>query len=107
MNGAMRDVDELKDLGLPIWAQFIRSRGAAKSTLGELNVPVEMGGATINPGDIIVMDTDGVTCVAQESLDGVLEKAEARLEREEAMRQRLLQGEISLDIHGLRKLFES
>ena len=107
MNGAMRDVDELKDLGLPIWSQFIRSTGATKTGVGELNVAVTMGGTTIKSNDIIVMDSDGATCVPQERLDEVLEKAEERLEREEALRTKLLKGETSYDIYDLRSLVES
>lgn len=107
MNGAVRDVDELKDLGLPVWSQFIRAKGTTKTTVGDLNVPVTMGGTTINPGDIIVMDSDGATCVPQEKLEEVLENSEARLEREETMRAKLLKGETSYDIYGLSKLFES
>lgn len=106
MNGAIRDVDELKELGLPIWSQFIRAKGATKTTVGELNVSVEMGGTTINPNDIIIMDTDGATCVPQERLDEVLAKSEARFEDEEATRAKLLKGELTLDTHGLRKLIE-
>jgi len=107
MNGAVRDVDELIDLGLPIWSQFVRAKGATKTTVGSLNTPVDMGGTTINSGDIIIMDSDGATCVPQERLDEVLEKSEARLEKEATMRSKLHNGEISYDIHGLRKIVES
>lgn len=107
MNGAVRDVDELKELGLPVWSSFIRAKGAIKTTVGKLNVPVTMGGTTINPADIIVMDTDGATCVPQERLEEVLEKSEARLEREATMRAKLHNGEMSYDIHRLRELVES
>ncbi len=106
LNGAMRDVEELRELGLPIWAEFIRAKGATKTKVGGLNVAVEMGGTFIQSADIIIMDSDGATCVPIERLNGVLKKAETRLEREAAMRARLLKGEISFDIHGLRELIE-
>ena len=102
----MRDVDELKEISLPIWAQFIRAQGATKTAVGALNAPVEIGGTVVHSKDIIIMDRDGATCVPLDQIDDVLEKAEARLEREVAMRKRLLQGEMSFDIHGLRKLVE-
>ncbi|MEZ4630701.1 MAG: 4-carboxy-4-hydroxy-2-oxoadipate aldolase/oxaloacetate decarboxylase [Deinococcales bacterium] len=107
LNGAMRDVDELKTLGLPIWAEFIRARGATKDNIGALNVPVTMGGTVINPGDILVLDSDGATCVPLADAEAVLAKAEERQVREEKMRSRLLKGEISFDIHGLRCLVEA
>ncbi len=65
-----------------------------------------MGGTTIKPNDIIIIDSDGATCVAQERLNEVLAKAEERLEREESMRARLLKGELSFDIQGLRSVVE-
>ena len=47
VDAAVRDVEELRGLGLPIWARWVRVRGAAKSIPGELNVPVVVGGAMI------------------------------------------------------------
>lgn len=44
VDGAVRDVEELVKLGLPIWARFIRVKGATKSVIGELNKPVWVGG---------------------------------------------------------------
>src|SRR4029077_642915 len=60
IDAAVRDVEELAEMGLPIWARWIRVQGAVKETAGELDVPVVVGGATINPGDIVVADADGV-----------------------------------------------
>ncbi|HEX7003640.1 MAG TPA: 4-carboxy-4-hydroxy-2-oxoadipate aldolase/oxaloacetate decarboxylase [Trueperaceae bacterium] len=105
-NGAMRDVEELEQMGLPIWSRFIRAKGATKKVPGALDVPVVLGGTTIEPGDVIVLDADGATCVPEARLDEVLEKSEARLERETAMRKRLQDGEMSIDIHGLREAVE-
>ena len=67
-----------------------------------INIPVTVGETEINSGDIIVLDADGAVCVQQARLADVLEKSEARLEREARMRARLEAGEISYDIHGLR-----
>jgi 4-hydroxy-4-methyl-2-oxoglutarate aldolase len=106
LNGAIRDTDELKEIGLPIWAAFIRVKGATKTGIGALNIPVEMGGMTIHPGDILILDSDGATCVASGKLEDVLAKAETRLEQEATMREKLLKGEISYDLHGLRKVVE-
>lgn len=101
-NGSVRDVDELRDLGLPIWSPFVRARGATKQEVGHLDVPVVIGGATIRPADVVVLDSDGATCVPTERTGEVLEAAEARLDRETRMRGRLEAGEFSYDIHGLR-----
>lgn len=106
VDAAVRDVEELVALGLPIWTRYIRVKGATKTEIGQLNTPVTVGGTAINPGDIVVLDSDGAVCVEQERLEDVLAKAEARLAKEAHLRARLQAGETSYDIHGLREYVE-
>jgi len=106
VDAAIRDVEELVELGLPIWTRFVRVKGATKTKLGELNVPITVGGTQISPSDILVLDTDGGVCVKRERVDEVLQASEARFEKETRMREKLQAGEISYDIHGLRSIFE-
>ena len=49
VDGAIRDLDELRAIGLPIWARWVRAQGATKGVVGALDVPVVVGGATIAP----------------------------------------------------------
>lgn len=107
LNGALRDFEELVALGLPIWTQFVRLRGATKSEVGRLNAPVAMGGNIIYPGDIVVMDGDGAMTVRPSRLDEILEKAEARAAKEDVLRQRYKNGERSYDMRGMRELVEA
>jgi len=106
VDAAVRDVEELVELGLPIWTRFIRVKGATKTKVGELNVPITIGGAQISPSDILVLDMDGGVCVKRERFDEVLQASEARFEKEARMRERLQAGEMSYDIHGLREVVE-
>lgn len=102
-NGSVRDVETLVEMGLPIWTQFVRVRGATKTTVGQLNVPVAMGGNIIYPGDIVLMDADGAITVRPSRLDEVLVQAEARATNEEIIRQRYKNGERSFDSRGMRE----
>lgn len=106
VDAAVRDVEELVELGLPIWTRFIRVKGATKTKVGELNVAVSVGGAQISPSDILVLDTDGGVCVRRERATEVLQASEARFEKEVHMRDKLVAGEISYDLHGLREFVE-
>ena len=106
VDAAIRDMEELIELGLPIWTHFVRVKGATKTKIGELNVPVTVGGTQISPADILVLDTDGGVCVQRERVDEVLQASETRFEKEAHMRERLQAGEISYDIHGLREVVE-
>jgi 4-hydroxy-4-methyl-2-oxoglutarate aldolase len=106
IDASVRDAQELQELGLPIWARWIRVRGATKTQVGTINEPVEVGGSVINPGDIVVLDADGAVVIAVEQAAQVLEASEARQKREDGLRKKLQVGELSYDLHGLRSLVE-
>ena len=106
VDASVRDVSELIELGLPIWSHFIRVKGATKTKIGELNGVVTVGGMQIVTGDVVVMDVDGAVCIQQERVDDVLKASEERLEKEAALRKKLLAGQISYDLHGLRATVE-
>jgi len=106
VDGAVRDVDELVGIGLPIWARWVRARGAGKGQIGELDVSVVVGGAEIRPGDLVVLDCDGAVALPAERADEVLRLALEREEHERAMRARYAAGELSYDVQGLRGLVE-
>jgi 4-hydroxy-4-methyl-2-oxoglutarate aldolase len=102
VDASIRDHDQLVELGLPVWARWVRVRGATKQIVGELDVPVTVGGATIRPGDVLVLDRDGVAVVERERVDDVLAASREREERELVKRGRLEAGELSWEIDGLR-----
>jgi 4-hydroxy-4-methyl-2-oxoglutarate aldolase len=106
VDAAVRDTDELVELGLPIWTRFIRVKGATKAKVGQLNVTVSVGGTQISPSDILVLDTDGGICVRRERIAEVLQASAARFEKEARLREKLIAGEISYDLHGLRDVVE-
>ena len=106
VDAAVRDVEELVKLGLPIWTRFIRVKGATKSKVGELNIAVSVGGTRISLGDVVVLDTDGGVCVKRERAEEVLKASEARFEKETRLREKLAAGEISYNLHGLREVVE-
>ncbi len=65
-----------------------------------------MGGTTIAPGDIVVLDADGAVVVASQDAARVLEAGLARQEREANLRPKLQAGALSYDLHGLRSRVE-
>ncbi|MGH2844207.1 MAG: RraA family protein [Solirubrobacteraceae bacterium] len=106
VDAAIRDLEELRALGLPIWARYVRVQGAAKAVAGDLNGPVTVGGALINPGDVLVLDADGVAVVAAGRVDEVLAAALAREQKERLKRARMEAGEHSYELDGLRAVLE-
>jgi 4-hydroxy-4-methyl-2-oxoglutarate aldolase len=106
VDASVRDVEELVELGLPIWARWIRVRGAVKDTPGTLDEPIEVGGATIAAGDVVVLDADGATVVAADRVDEVAAASREREEREAVKRDMLRGGALSYDLDGLRARVE-
>jgi 4-hydroxy-4-methyl-2-oxoglutarate aldolase len=106
VDAAVRDLEELREVGLPIWARYVRVRGAEKEHPGSIGDPVEVGGASIRQRDAIVLDADGAIVVEHERVEEVLAAARARAEREREKRAKLQAGALSYDLDGLRALVE-
>ncbi len=86
LDGAIRDVWDIRRMGLTVYARSISPRTAVGhyATVAR-NIPVECGGVTVRPGDIIVADEDGVVVVPQERAEEVLKKAQEIDDRERGM----------------------
>ncbi|MGZ4186418.1 MAG: 4-carboxy-4-hydroxy-2-oxoadipate aldolase/oxaloacetate decarboxylase [Solirubrobacteraceae bacterium] len=106
VDASVRDLEDLVEIGLPIWARWIRVRGATKDAPGAIGEPVIVGGAEIGQGDAIVLDVDGVVVVERERAQEVLEAARERAEKERVKREKLEGGALSYDLDGLRERVE-
>ena len=97
IDGACRDIDELRDLGFVVFSRAVTARGTHTMFSGrkadvEVNVPVQCGGILVNPGDMVIADEIGVTVVPAVDLEAVIKLAHEQADREEATRQRIKQG---------------
>lgn len=101
VDGAVRDVDSLRRLGLPIWARWIRANGPGKSDESLIEVEVSIGGTIVRPGDVIVLDGDGAVAIKKEDAAMVLGEAQRRVDREKEIQGRLSMGEHTFDIYAL------
>ena len=106
IDAGVRDIETLAELGLPIWARWVRIKGATKDIPGAIGEPVQVGGATIRQGDIVVLDADGAAVVEAERIDEVLEASRKREDDERVKRIKLQAGELSYDLDGLRQRVE-
>jgi hypothetical protein len=102
LDGGVRDLAELRALNLPVYARSVTPATAVgRFASVARDVPVECGGVTIRPGDIVVAGEDGVVVVPQEKAADVLKRSQEIDERETKMvpfikQQRSLQKVIEL-----------
>ena len=82
IDGAIRDVAEIREREFPVYARGVTHRGPYKDGPGEINVPICVGGMVVNPGDIVVGDQDGLLAIPQEGVGELIHKARAVLTAE-------------------------
>lgn len=92
VDGGYRDMAYVADCELPIYSRFITPLAGTASKLGELQIPVTCGGVSVNPGDIILADTEGVIVVDTNRIRSVLESAAVIKETEGKLVERLNTG---------------
>jgi 4-hydroxy-4-methyl-2-oxoglutarate aldolase len=103
IDAGCRDVAELERMGFPVWSTHVSALGTVKQQLGTVNVPLEISGQRVEPGDIVVADDDGVVIVQRERAAEVLEACREREAKEQRSRERYAAGELSLDVSNMRE----
>lgn len=105
IDGSITDSHDIEELGFPVY-----SRGRSPRTTrlhgrgGEINVPVQVGGTAVKPGDIAVGNEDGVLFIPQERIDEAIELCSGIEEREGELIQRLEDGESLAEITDANRL---
>lgn len=93
VDGVVRDVAALQELGLPIYARGVSPQGCDKDGPGEIGSVIACGGVAVRPGDIIVADEDGVTVVPLYDAAEVAKVSRAMVAREEKRLQEIASGQ--------------
>jgi 4-hydroxy-4-methyl-2-oxoglutarate aldolase len=106
-DGSVRDSRSIIESGFPVFAKGISIKGTTKDSLGFINYPLCIGGTTVNPGDVVLGDADGIVVVAGGALVEVLEKCRLRREREEKIKQELKMGKSTLELYGFEKILQA
>src|SRR6266545_1339098 len=100
IDAGCRDVAELTRMGFPVWSRCVSAAGTVKETLGDVNVPLICADQLVAPNNVIVVD------VPRGNATEVLAASRTREHSEAANRARYRAGELSLDVHRMRKRLE-
>jgi 4-hydroxy-4-methyl-2-oxoglutarate aldolase len=92
VDGAVRDVEGIDEVGLPTFARGTHPATGSNEGPGALNVPVQVGGVVVHPGDVVRGDASGVVVVPREHLDTVIAMTRTVEQREVAWRQAVADG---------------
>lgn len=103
IDGAVTDTGAISEIGFPVFARGRTNRTVqrlSESLGGDINVPVQVGGAVVQPGDVAIGNEDGVVFVPQDQIDRTIERYTGTDEAESELIQRLYDGESLAEISG-------
>lgn len=97
IDGACRDTDENRDIGIPVFSRSVTPRGTHTMFSGRKDdityqSPVTCGGVMVRPGDLVVGDEMGVVVIQAERASEIYDAARAQADREEATREKIRAG---------------
>lgn len=104
IDAGVRDIASLRKMGFPVWSRAIHAQGTVKASPGSVNVPIVLDGQSVQPGDIVVADDDGVLALPAASGAAVAAASAERTANEDSKRRTLAEGILGVDLYDLRPL---
>lgn len=105
VQGCVRDVDQVRALGFPVWSTHIWPIHPDKSGHGFVNAPVVCEGVHVRPGDLIVADGDAVVCVPRDEAPRVIDAAHAKMRKEDEAAEKVRGGASVWDLSGAAAIY--
>ena len=93
-DGAVRDIAGINAVGIPVFARGVSPNSPWKNGPGRVGLPIAIGGVTVDAGDIVVGDQDGVVIVARDAARAVAEELNTVLAKEANMEQGVKAGRV-------------
>ena len=108
IEGCINDIDDLDNLGFPVFSRGISSLTTRIAGIeGAINVPVTVGGAIINPGDVIMADSDGIAVISPDEAWEIEARLRTKEEREGPLKLKISSGGHLSDWTRAREAFEA
>ena len=105
VQGCVRDIDQVRALGFPVWSTHISPIHPDKRGHGSVNAPVVCEGVRVCPGDLIVADGDGVIAIPRGQAAQVIAAAQAKMKREDEVAAAVRNGAAVWDLSGAAAIY--
>jgi 4-hydroxy-4-methyl-2-oxoglutarate aldolase len=107
IDGGYRDSREIAEMEFPVYGRGTNPQGPLKQDPGSVNVTISCGGVSVDPGDIVIGDDDGLAVIPREGAEEVLERSREKLSAEDSVREEVLEGAYLFELNGYDELFEN
>jgi regulator of RNase E activity RraA len=100
VDGGVRDVEQMQEMGFPCFARYKTPRDSARrQNIVAIDEPVLLHGVQILPRDMIMIDTDGMVVIPSDKAEEVIDLALKKVKKEDKTRQELLKGRLLEDVY--------
>ena len=103
VDGAVRDIDDIRAMGFPVWSRWVVPNAGDPKGYGEIGAEVRCGGQTVRSGDWILADDMGVVVVPQEEAQETANRGVEVHEREDRLREEIRRGKTLSSVLHLKK----
>ena len=107
IDGACRDVEELRKLKFPVICKGVVPNVGSVSGYGDVNVPIQCAGVAVSPGDIVVADGNGVVVVPKDESAAILEAAQRLLQTEHVLQEKIKAGATIGELVNIDEVFKA
>ena len=105
VQGCVRDVDQVRALGFPVWSTHIWPIHPDKRGEGFVNAPVVCEGVEVRPGDLIIADGDGVLCVPRDEARSIVDAAQTKMAKEDEAAEKVRAGIPVWELSGAAAIY--
>lgn len=106
-DSGVRDTNDLRALGLPVFSGSVSIKGTVKETLGPINHPLIIGDEIVHPGDLIKGDADGVVVVRQDEVEDVIRRSQQRFDNEKELIRLYHDGKTTIELCNLTDVLKN
>jgi 4-hydroxy-4-methyl-2-oxoglutarate aldolase len=107
IDGACRDVEEIRRIGFPVICKGVVPNVGAVAGYGDVNVTIQCAGVAVSPGDIVVIDGNGVVVVPMAEAAAILERARRLLETEHLLQEKIKAGATIGELVNVDQVFRT